>query len=183
MRKTVTKERLRQFMRGLAKRASGSGSIFLTGGATALLLGLRDQTIDIDLKLDPEPHGAFEAIAALKEELDVNVELASPGDFIPLPSGWRDRSIPIESFGGIQFFHFDPVSQALAKIERAYDQDTFDAGALVEKRLVTVQQLREAFEEIRPKLVRYPALDAGAFEKKLEDFVRHMTAAESDDRE
>lgn len=39
----------------------------MAGGAT---------TIDVDLKPDPEPAGLFEAIAALKEELDTDVELA-----------------------------------------------------------------------------------------------------------
>src|SRR5262245_51930007 len=31
-------------------------------GATALRLGIRDQTIDSYIKLDPEPRGVFEAI-------------------------------------------------------------------------------------------------------------------------
>ena len=53
------------------------------GGCTAVSVGWRTNTIDIDLALDPKPPGAFEAIRILKEELDVNVELASPADFIP----------------------------------------------------------------------------------------------------
>lgn len=40
-------------------------------------------TIDVDLKADPEPSGFFEAIAILKDELSVNIELANPSDFIP----------------------------------------------------------------------------------------------------
>ena len=52
------------------------------GGATAVLLGIRDQTIDIDVKLDPEPAGVFESIARLKEQLHVSVELAAPDQFL-----------------------------------------------------------------------------------------------------
>jgi len=85
-RQRVDLETLRQFMQELARGVRGPGNIYLTGGATALLLGFREQTIDIDLKLDPEPEGAFEAIARLKDRLDVNLELASPDDFIP-PAG------------------------------------------------------------------------------------------------
>jgi hypothetical protein len=63
-------------MRELAAAARGPGKVYLTGGATALLLGFREQTIDIDLKLDPEPEGVFEAIAALKIRLDLIVSFA-----------------------------------------------------------------------------------------------------------
>ncbi|MCZ7683003.1 MAG: hypothetical protein M5U28_31025 [Sandaracinaceae bacterium] len=66
------------------------------GGATAITYGWRELTIDIDLRLDPEPPGAFEAIARLKDELDVNVELASPMDFLPEVPGWRERSVLCE---------------------------------------------------------------------------------------
>lgn len=59
----------KQFMEELASAARSPGKVYFTGGATALLLGFREQTIDIDLKLDPEPAGAFEAIAALKNRL------------------------------------------------------------------------------------------------------------------
>src|SRR5258708_23644602 len=97
MRRKVPIESLRQFMRELAAAARSPGKVYFTGGATALLLGFREQTIDIDLKLDPEPAGAFEAIAGLKDRLDVNVELASPDDFIPRDRDWRGRSRPLPS--------------------------------------------------------------------------------------
>lgn len=38
----------------LAAAARSPGKVCFTGGATALLLGFREQTIDIDLKLDPD---------------------------------------------------------------------------------------------------------------------------------
>ena len=70
-------------MEALGQRVKGPGTIYLTGGATALLFGWRAKTIDVDIKSDPEPRGLFEAIAELKESLDTNVELASPDLFIP----------------------------------------------------------------------------------------------------
>ena len=54
----------------------------------------------------------------LKNELQINVELASPGDFIPLPEGWEERSPLAERRSRLAFRHFDPYSQALAKLER-----------------------------------------------------------------
>ena len=110
-------------MQELAAAARSPGNVYFTGGATALLLGFREQTIDIDLKLDPEPEGVFEAIAVLKNRLDLNVELASPDDFIPRADDWRERSRHIASIGLVQFFHYDFSLQALAKLERGHAQD------------------------------------------------------------
>ena len=171
MRTKVTVDKLRQFMKCLARYAAGPGSVFFTGGATALLLGIRESTIDIDLKLDPEPKGVFEAIAKLKNELDLNIELAAPDDFIPAPSDWREKSVLIDTIGGISFFHYDLATQALAKLERSHDQDLRDVRALIKGGFVTPDKIRRSFLETKTSLLRYPALDAGEFERKVSEFL------------
>src|SRR5262245_15584937 len=145
MRRKVTIETLKQFMQELAVAARSPGKVYLTGGATALLLGFREQTIDIDIKLDPEPEGVFEAIALLKDRLDVNVELASPEDFIPRAADWRECSRHIESIGRLQFFHYDFSLQALAKLERGHVQDLEDVRSLLRGQYVTAQGIRSRF--------------------------------------
>src|SRR3989442_14598921 len=105
MRRKVTVATLKQFMQELAAAARSPGKVYFTGGATALLLGFREQTIDVDLKLDPEPKGVFEAIAKLKNTLDVNVELASPDNFIPAPRDWRERSRHVAAIGAVEVSH------------------------------------------------------------------------------
>ncbi len=60
--------------------------------ASAVLLGFRASTVDIDLKLIPDSDELLRAIPKLKEELQVNVELASPDQFIPPLPEWRERS-------------------------------------------------------------------------------------------
>src|SRR5437016_9860905 len=174
MRRKVSLATLQQFMQELAGAARGRGNVYFTGGATALLLGFRQQTIDIDLKLDPEPEGVFEAIASLKNRLDVNVELASPDDFIPAAADWRERSRHIGSIGRLQFFHYDFALQALSKLERGYAQDLEDVASFVDRGYVTIDDLRNLFERIKPKLLRYPALDPAQFEKKVEDFLTNL---------
>jgi len=171
MRRKVTIETLKQFMQELAAAAQSPGKVYFTGGATALLLGFREQTIDIDIKMDPEPKGAFEAIAELKNRLDLNVELASPDDFIPAAPDWRERSRHIASIGRVQFFHYDFSLQALAKLERGHVQDLEDVASLVRGGHVTVDELRAKFALIEPDLLRYPAVDAQQFRKKVEDFL------------
>jgi hypothetical protein len=171
MRRRVTVQTLKQFMQELASAARSPGKVYLTGGATALLLGFREQTIDIDLKLDPEPEGAFEAIATLKNSLDLNVELASPADFIPAAADWRERSRHIGSIGKLEFFHYDFSLQALSKLERGHAQDLEDVASLVRGGFVTSQELSRRFAQIEPGLLRYPAIDPQQFKKKLEAFL------------
>lgn len=171
MRRKVTVETLNQFMREMAAASRSPGKIYFTGGATALLLGFREQTIDIDLKLDPEPDGAFEAIAELKNRLDLNVELASPDDFIPRPEDWRERSRHIASHGQLEFFHYDFSMQALAKLERGHAQDLEDVTSLMRGGYVSPEEMRLRFAQIEPGLLRYPAIDAPLFRTKLEDFL------------
>ena len=171
MRRAVSLATLNRFMRELAAAARSPGKVYFTGGATALLLGFRDQTIDIDLKLDPEPEGAFEAIALLKNRLDLNVELASPDDFIPRTADWRECGRHIVSIGPVEFFHYDFALQALAKIERGHAQDLDDAASLLRGGYVTADRLRTKFAQIEPGLVRYPAIDPQQFRNKVEDFL------------
>ena len=78
MRRLTDAERLQHFMASLGHSCRGAGRVYLVGGASAVLLGWRAATVDVDLKLDPEPAGAFEAIAELKDRLDINIELAAP---------------------------------------------------------------------------------------------------------
>lgn len=159
-------------MRRLGASVRGPGDIFLVGGATAVLHHWRPTTIDIDLKADPEPPGLFEAIAALKNDLDLNVELASPDQFIPALPGWRERSLFIGRFGTVSFYHYDPYAQALAKIQRGHDRDRVDLAAFLHAGLINRLRLYELFEGIEPQLIRYPAIDAGSFRRQVEEFCR-----------
>lgn len=157
-------------MEALGQRVKGPGTIYLTGGATALLFGWRAKTIDVDIKADPEPKGLFEAIAELKESLDANVELASPDLFIPELPGWRERSAFIRQVGDVDFRHFDFYSQVLAKLERAHERDMLDARAFVAEGLVDQQKLCDFFQDIRPSLKKFPAIDELVFAKSVQDF-------------
>jgi len=126
-------------------------------------------TVDVDLKLEPEPPGIFEAIAALKDELDLNVELVSPDQFLPLLPDWSDRSTFLERHGQVEFFHYDFRVQALTKLARGYERDVADVAAMLESGLVTRADLLEALEVMKPDLPRYPGLDQTAFERRVRE--------------
>src|ERR1019366_2921542 len=150
MRAETDLAKLQAFMVALGKQVRGPGRIYLTGGATAVLHGWREMTIDIDLKPDPEPPGLFEALAILKDELDINVELACPDQFIPAIPGWRERSLFIAQYGPVKFFHYDPCGQALSKLQRRHDRDLRDVSSLLQSGLVVRDRLREMFTLIKP---------------------------------
>lgn len=159
--------KVRELMRMLGRAAQSDGRIYLVGGSSAVLVGWRETTVDVDLKLDPEPSGVFEAIARAKEALHINVELAAPDDFIPALPGWRERSRFIDRVGPIDYYHYDFYSQALAKIERGHRQDISDVREMGRLGLIRSTRLVELFESIEPTLVRYPAIDALSFRNSV----------------
>ena len=161
-------------MEGFGRRIKKKGRVYLTGGATAVLLDWRDTTIDIDIKPVPDTDEVFQVIAELKDELGVNIELASPGDFIPPLPGWEDRSVFIGQQGSLHFFHYDFYAQALAKIERGHAQDQKDVHEMLSRGLVKREMLLSFFESIRPQLIRYPAIDEASFAAKVREAVQHV---------
>jgi hypothetical protein len=169
MRQVADAERIQRLMRLLGAAADGDTAAYFTGGATAVLLGWRQSTIDVDLLFVPERDAILHAIPRLKDELQVNVELASPGDFIPVPAGWEERSIFVTRQGLLSFFHYDPYAQALAKLERAHALDLKDVQAFIEQGLVEPSRALRYFEQIEPDLYRYPALDPRAFRERVEE--------------
>lgn len=116
--------------------------------------GLRQQTVDIDLafEVDNADHSTFIAIVRdLKERLSLNIEEASPADFIPLPAGYRDRSEYVGRYGQLDVFHFDLYSTALSKIERGTENDFLDVLALLQDERIEMYLLTECFNEILPR--------------------------------
>lgn len=155
-------------MRALAREAQADGRVYLTGGACAVLLGWRESTLDVDVKIVPEHDRLLRAIPDLKELLHINVEQAAPDQFIPAVPGWEDRSPFIEREGRLSFHHYDFYSQALAKIERSHAIDRLDVADMIEARLVNRAKLLELFSLIEPQLYRFTAINPAAFRRAVE---------------
>lgn len=174
MRSDVDPQRIEQLMKALGREAYGPGCIYFTGGASALLIGWRQSTVDVDIRLDPEPAGVFQAIAKLKQELNINIELASPQDFLPPLPGWRDRSVFIGKQGQISFYHYDFTAQALSKLVRGYDRDLNDVHSMYEQGLFSLVNLRDCFGAIEPELIRFPSLDVDVLKGRIEHFTAQV---------
>ncbi len=154
-------------MRTLGAQAREDTRVYFTGGATAVLHGWRSSTIDVDIKVVPDRDELLRAIPPIKETLRVNVELASPLDFIPVPDGWEDRSPFIGQEGRAFFHHFDLYAQALAKIERGHAQDLDDVQEMLRRGLVDAVKGLDYFAAVEPFLYRYPSVDPPTFHEAV----------------
>jgi hypothetical protein len=168
MRAPANRERIEHFLERLGRQVQTPGRLYLVGGTTMVYEGFRATTVDVDVLVEADDPGPLmSAIRALKDELDINIEFASPRDFIPLPSGWRERSVFIGRFGPLEVFHFDHYSMALSKIERGTERDFQDVVALVQNGRLDLADLDVQFEEILPRIATegLGAMDPDVFEE------------------
>jgi hypothetical protein len=168
VRKSADADRIERLARELGRVVPSGTKMYLTGGATAVLEGWRPSTVDVDVRFEPDSDAALRAISELKERLQVNVELASPLDFLPPLVGWQERSRFRLRAGNLEVFDFDPYSQALSKLERGFDLDLQDVASMVRAGQVESGRLLELFEGIEAQLFRFPAVDPVRLKEAVE---------------
>lgn len=172
MRRLATAERITAFIRRLAPAATQPTTLYLTGGATAVLLGWRDATIDVDIKLVPDDGSVLRGVPPLKEALHLNVELASPDLFLPVRPGWEDRSRWETTAGRLVVRHFDFTAQALGKLERGHARDLVDVAELFRRGDVSRQSLTTELDAIESELYRFPAVDPPTLRRAVAEAIR-----------
>ncbi len=172
MRESVDLSRLQVFLKELSHAAREPVRLYLTGGASQLVRGLRESTVDVDLTFEPENDDVLRSMVALKERLNLNVELVSPAHFVPALPGWRERCEFIEQVGSLAVHHFDPYTQVLSKLERGHARDRVDAAALVGAGVVDPERLRALFSQIEDELFRFPAIDPKSLRAAVQDLGR-----------
>ena len=144
--------------------------VFVVGGGTAVALGWRESTIDVDLYAEDE--AVFRDIQSIKETQQINVEFARPEHFVPALAGVADRHIFIATFGGVSFFHYDPYSQLLSKVVRGFRRDLEDAHHFIDGELVDADRFRELVDAIpESAFARYPALSREAIRGAVDAFL------------
>jgi hypothetical protein len=169
LRPPVDGAAIERFLQRLGNIARHSGRVYLVGGAALVHHQVRPPhttTLDIDLALEVSDISEVEAaIQRLKQELNLTVELASPGDFIPLPASWQRQSHYVGRYGPLEVFYFDYYSLALSKIERGTERDLQDVELLARQGWIAREQLDAAYREILPQMGhgRYFNRDAARF--------------------
>jgi hypothetical protein len=156
-RSDVTRGRIEELLRAIGVAFRHPCKLYLSGGEGLVWRGLRGFTLDVDVvyEVDPAHHDAWiRTIRELKERLDVNIEEASPADFIPLPPGSADRAESVGRFGQVEVFLLDPYAVALSKLARGHEQDVADVRAMTAAGVVDAAALRRHFEAILPEYER-----------------------------
>jgi len=172
MREPLTREHLIRLMKELAHAAPRRGAyrVYFIGGGTAVYLGWRRSSVDVDLFSDQDV--VFRDIQQIKERLNINIEFARPEDFVPSLDGTADRHVFIETIGAIAFYHYDPYAQLLSKVVRGFQRDLDDARKFVSSGTVEPVQFRALVAKIPDAAyARYPSLSRDGVERAVDRFL------------
>ena len=109
MREAADAERIKRFMQALGAAAPEEGTCYLVGGGTAVLLGWRESTIDVDIELDPEQDEAAPS-PTRRSRTSCGSTSSSPrrATSSRFPAGWEERKAPPPAAKGrLTFKHSD----------------------------------------------------------------------------
>ena len=172
MRAELTRERLVSLMKELARTAPKRGAyrVYFVGGGTAVYLGWRSSSIDVDLFSDQDV--VFRDVQEIKERLNINIEIARPEDFVPPLKGPAGRHVFIDAVGSIMFYHYDPYAQLFSKVVRGFQRDLDDALKFVRSGMVDLGRFGSLVTAIPDSAyARYPNLSRAEVEKAIQTFI------------
>lgn len=161
MRHDATKADIEKFLKALGKAVRKPGRLYLAGGAALVHMGLRPgSTLDIDVVIETTDEDEMvKVIRRLVEQMQLNIEFSSPGDFIPLPSQTMAQTRYIGRYGLVDVFYFDFYSLALSKISRGSDRDLIDVKLLVQQKVISLEGLDAAYNEVLPRVGKRPYIN------------------------
>lgn len=161
MRHDATKADIEKFLKALGKAVRKPGRLYLAGGAALVHMGLRPgSTLDIDVVIETTDEDEMvKVIRRLVEQMQLNIEFSSPGDFIPLPSQTMAQARYIGRYGLVDVFYFDFYSLALSKISRGSDRDLIDVKLLVQQKVISLEGLDAAYNEVLPRVGKRPYIN------------------------
>jgi hypothetical protein len=163
-------------MKELAREAPRRGAYrgYFVGGGTAVYLGWRKSSIDVDLCSDQEV--VFRNIQKIKERLNINIEFARPEDFVPPLRGSADRHVFIDTIGKVTFYHYDPYAQLLSKVVRGFQRDLDDARKFIDCGMVDPNKFRSLVAAIPNSMyARYPTLSRNGIVNAVEIFLSEIS--------
>lgn len=172
MRQRTDQARLTGFLHALGRRIRRPVRLYLVGGSVLIDLGLRESTLDIDYVADADDTTALaefeQAIRALKDELDVNIEPASPADFLPIPPSVLGRSRFVAQYGQVSVYYYHLPSLVIAKAARGLEQDLADAERLIRAGEVAWPDVEATWEEVRASPTGWLRHEPDAVERRLD---------------
>jgi hypothetical protein len=170
MQPSVDKTAIESFLQQLGRTIRKPGRLYLVGGAALVHAGIRPGfTEEIDIQVSGANEGELiVAIQKLIQQMQINVEFASPADFMPLPSEWKMHAHYVGRYGEVDVFYFDFYSIALSKIERGNNRDIADVKLLVQQGIINLDELDTAYREVLAQLGkgRYPRITPQRFSER-----------------
>ncbi|MGH2461227.1 MAG: DUF6036 family nucleotidyltransferase [Chloroflexota bacterium] len=181
MREYAERSRIDHFLRTLGRRLSFPIRLYLVGGSIIVDLGLRAATLDLGYVVDADDTRALEdferLIPVLKNELQINVEPASPADFIPVPANVLARSPYVRSYGKVSVYYYDLPSVVISKVARGAERDLADIESLVQTGAVTWQKVEDTWQEMRKSPRGWLRHDPAEIERKLQKVRQRLAAS------
>lgn len=178
MRPNVDRPRIEQFLVELGRRFRQTGRLYLVGGAALVHAGIRpgSSATTQDIDVDVASGDMYQTIGQIKQQLNINIEFASPGDFIPLPRNWRQLSRFVGRYGKIDVFYFDFYSIALSKIERGNARDLQDVALLLQQSIITLTELDRVSQEVAAQMGKgtYKRLNPQTFLARYQAIRPHL---------
>lgn len=179
MRPNVDRQTVERFLTELGRHFRQQGRLYLVGGAALIHAGVRPSPSATTQAIDLEVAGGdmYQTINQFKQQLNINVEFASPGDFIPLPSNWQSLSRYVGRYGNIDVFYFDFYSIALSKIDRGNTRDLQDVALLLQQQIIMLPEMDRAAQEVAVQMGKgnYKRLDPNAFLARYHAIRLHLT--------
>ncbi len=87
MREKVSAERVERFMKAIGRAGKKNARIYFVGGATAVLLGWRETTIDVDVKILPEIDRVTSSSSSSQGRSSIECRTRLAGRFHPAITG------------------------------------------------------------------------------------------------
>ena len=147
---------IKSILQTLGERLPPGSQLFLIGGGALALLGSPRLTVDIDFVGDDlHPSTLHRSIMEIAKELKIDAEPVPLDRFVPLPPGSTARQIRIGQFGNLEIYVADPYSIALSKLDRGFDTDFDDIIFLIQKNLVSLNELERIMRDALPYARKY----------------------------
>jgi hypothetical protein len=150
----VTAETLRTFIHQLDGAFGRPGQIYLIGETSQVWEGWRRWTDQVQIWVDVEQadRSALEsALTAVAAQLGLTVVDESPGDIIPLPTGFARRSRPIAAgTTSLDVCHFDPYSVSIRFLARGDEPDYHLAVSYLEHGWIETDTMERLLDEVLP---------------------------------
>lgn len=143
-------EEIRNFLHRLSQQYSQPVKLYLLGGSALCFLGNPRRTVDIDCVVEFSTNEFMNTVEAVAADLQVEVEIISIDEFIPLPSNTTARHYSLEKFGSIEVFIYDPYSIALSNLARGFDTDIQDVLFLLQHDIIEIGTLAKFVEDTIP---------------------------------